>query len=73
LLEKTNRAGGSASMTISDGGPDSIVVSGGVSSSILHSQTAGTGSASRFCTRPCTSKVWVPATAPLAAATWASV
>jgi hypothetical protein len=71
LLEKTNVAG--VSSGISAGGPDSIAVSGAVSSSIVHCHSAAIGSASRCCVSPCTAKVCWPATEPLPAATCASV
>jgi hypothetical protein len=71
LLEKTNTA--SASGPIWSAGPDSIVVSGATWSSIVHSHSAGTGSASRCCTSPCTANVCGPAIWPLAAKSCASV
>src|SRR5918999_1694223 len=61
-----------ASALTSAGGPDRIDVSGAVTSSIVHSHTAGTGSASRCSLSAVTSNVCGPAAVPVASARSAS-
>jgi hypothetical protein len=71
LLEKVNSDGSSA--LTSGSGADWIVVSGAVSSSTVHSQTAGRASASMCAFSATTSKVCGPAALPVARARSASV